>query len=223
VGDVAADRLDETVARIRDGGEQAVAVEIDVSDQESVRRLASAAVAHFGGLDGWHNNAADTSQAVVGVDLESDATTVPMSVWHRSFEVNLQGYLHGIRAAVPLLLQRGGGAMVHTASDGAFMALPNLAAYDATKSAIVSLSRHVAARWGREGIRSNIVSPGTIITETIRARLSQDEIDALVAASASARVGHPDDIAAAVAFLLSDDAAFINGQVLSVNGGSLTR
>jgi NAD(P)-dependent dehydrogenase (short-subunit alcohol dehydrogenase family) len=197
--------------------------DVEGSTRLSVRRLASSAVDHFGGLDGWHNNAADTSQAAVGVDLQSDATTVPMSVWHRSFEVNLQGYLHGIRAAVPLLLERGGGAMVHTASDGAFLALPNLAAYDATKVAIVSLSRHVAARWGREGIRSNVVSPGTIITETMRARLSQDEIDGLVAAGTSSRAGHPDDIAASVAFLLSDDAAFINGQVLSVNGGSLTR
>jgi NAD(P)-dependent dehydrogenase (short-subunit alcohol dehydrogenase family) len=223
VGDVAADRLHETVARIRENGNQVVAVEVDVADEESVRRLASSAVAHFGALDGWHNNAADTSEAAVGVDLQSDATTVPMSVWHRSFEVNLQGYLHGVRAAVPLFLERGGGAMVHTASDGAFMALPNLAAYDATKAAIVSLSRHVAARWGREGIRSNIVSPGAIMTEVMRATMSHDQIEDLIAAGASTRAGHPEDIAAAVAFLLSDDAAFINGQVLSVNGGSLMR
>jgi NAD(P)-dependent dehydrogenase (short-subunit alcohol dehydrogenase family) len=223
VGDVAADSLRQTVAGIRDSGKEAVAVEVDVSDEDSVRRLASAAVEHFGGVDGWHNNAADTSQATVGVDLQTDVMTVPIPVWQRSFEVNLQGYVHGIRAAIPLFLERDGGAMVHTASDGAFAALPNLAAYNATKAAIVSLSRHVAARWGRQGIRSNVVSPGLILTEVVKARLSQDDIDGLAATGASTRVGRPDDIAAAVAFLLSDDAAFINGQVLSVNGGSLTR
>ena len=156
--DIAIERLHETVTAIRDSGGDAVVAVFDSTVEESVHGLGAVAVEHFGGLDGWHNNAADTSNETVGVDLQSDATTVSMSVWQRSFAVNLQGYLYGIRTAIPLLLERGGGASVHTASDGAIQALPNLPAYNATKAAILSLNRLVAVRWGSEGIRSNVRS-----------------------------------------------------------------
>jgi NAD(P)-dependent dehydrogenase (short-subunit alcohol dehydrogenase family) len=223
VGDIAVERLHQTVTAIRDGGGDAVAAEFDSTDEESVHGLGEVAVERFGGLDGWHNNAADTSLETVGVDLQSDATTVPMSVWQRSFAVNLQGYLYGVRTAIPLLLERGGGAMVHTASDGAIQALPNLPAYNATKAAILSLNRHVAARWGGEGIRSNVVSPGAILTDVMKETMTEEQREGLRASTAAARLGHPDDLAAAVSFLLSDDAGFINGQILSVNGGAVMR
>jgi NAD(P)-dependent dehydrogenase (short-subunit alcohol dehydrogenase family) len=223
VGDIAVEKLHQTVESIRTAGGIAVAAEFDSTDEESVRHLGVVAVEEFGGLDGWHNNAADTSPEIVGVDLDSDATTVPMAVWQRSFDVNLTGYLYGVRAAVPLLLDRGGGAMVHTASDGAFQPWPNLSAYNSSKAAILSLSRHVATRWGRDRIRSNVVSPGAILTDKMKESMTPVQLDGLRANSAMDRLGHPDDLAAAVSFLMSDDAGFINGQVLSVNGGAVMR
>jgi NAD(P)-dependent dehydrogenase (short-subunit alcohol dehydrogenase family) len=180
-------------------------------------------VSAFGGLDGWHNNAADTSAAGTGVEVASDAVTIPLEVWERAFAVNLRGYLFGVRAAVPLLLERGTGAFVHTASNGALLALPNLPAYNATKAGVISLSRHVATRWGREGIRSNVVSPGYVLSPARRAAMTPGETDYVLDQAYSVRLGEPRDIAAAAAFLLSSDASWINGQVLSVDGGQVMR
>jgi NAD(P)-dependent dehydrogenase (short-subunit alcohol dehydrogenase family) len=223
VGDIAGEVAEETAASIRAAGGSAMAVRYDAVDEESVRALGAAAVAEFGGLDGWHNNAADTGETGTRQEMDTDALTVPLEVWNHSFEVNLRGYLYGIRTAIPLLLERGGGAMVHTASNGALLALPNLAAYNSTKAGVISLSRHVATRWGREGIRSNVVSPGFVRTGARRAAIDNEEMEFLLAQAYSSRIGAPEDLAAAVAFLMSADAGWINGQVLSVDGGQVMR
>jgi NAD(P)-dependent dehydrogenase (short-subunit alcohol dehydrogenase family) len=223
VGDVAGDVAEETAASIRKAGGSAIAIGYDAVDESSVQVLGAAAVSEFGGLDGWHNNAADTSVTGTRSELEADALTVSLAVWNRTMEVNLRGYLYGVRTAVPLLLERGGGAMVHTASNGALLALPNLAAYNASKAGVMSLSRHVATRWGRVGIRSNVVSPGYVRTGAHRESLDAEEIEFLLAQAYSARIGAPADIAAAVTFLMSSDASWINGQVLSVDGGQVMR
>jgi NAD(P)-dependent dehydrogenase (short-subunit alcohol dehydrogenase family) len=223
VGDVAGELAEGTAAAIRDAGGSAVAVRYDAVDENSVRALGAAAVSEFGGLDGWHNNAADTSETGTRSELDADASTVSLNVWNRTFEVNLRGYLFGVRTAIPLLLERGGGAMVHTASNGALLALPNLAAYNASKAGVISLSRHVATRWGKEGIRSNVVSPGFVRTGARRETLDSAEVEFLLDQAYSSRIGAPEDIAAAVAFLMSSDASWINGQVLSVDGGQVMR
>jgi NAD(P)-dependent dehydrogenase (short-subunit alcohol dehydrogenase family) len=223
VGDLNTTGAEDTAASINDDGGRAIAVTYDAGDAVSVKGLADAAVAHFGCLDGWHNNAADTSATTVGVDMESDALSLPLEIWYRTFQVNLEGYVHGVRAAIPLMLQRGGGAFAHTASDGAFGGFGNLSAYNAAKAGVLSLNRHVATRWGPSGVRSNVVSPGFVLTESTKASLSEEQLQTMSAAARVGKVGSPDDLAAAVAFLLSDDARYINGQVLSVNGGSLMR
>jgi NAD(P)-dependent dehydrogenase (short-subunit alcohol dehydrogenase family) len=223
IGDKAAALAEGTAESIRAAGGTAIAVPYEATDEDSVRALGDAAVKEFGGLDGWHNNAADTSETGTGAEMESDALAVPLKVWNHTFEVNLRGYLYGVRTAVPLLLARGGGPMVHTASAAALLSMPNLAAYSASKAAVISLSRHVATRWGREGIRSNTVAPGRIRTGARREAMTQEETDFLLTQSYSPRVGAPDDIAGAVAFLMSADASWINGQVLSVDGGMVMR
>jgi NAD(P)-dependent dehydrogenase (short-subunit alcohol dehydrogenase family) len=220
VGDINGPAASETASVITSNGGAAIAVAFDSADEGSVHDLLRASVREFGGIDGWHNNAADTSAATVGVDLDHDATSVPIEVWNRTFAVNLTGYLFGLRAAIPALLERGGGAVVNTASDGAFAGLPNLASYNASKAGVLSLTRHAAARWGREGIRCNAVAPGFTLTDSMRENMSPDALDRVLASVPSVRLGEPADTAAAVAFLLSDDAAWVNGQVLSVNGGA---
>jgi NAD(P)-dependent dehydrogenase (short-subunit alcohol dehydrogenase family) len=223
VGDVAGEAAESTAASIQAAGGSAVAIRYDATDEDSVRALGAAAMQHFGGLDGWHNNAADTSETGTRTDVKSDALTVPLAVWQRTFDVDLRGYLFGVRTAVPLLLERGGGALVHTASNGALLGLPNLAAYDAAKAGVISLSRHVATRWGPDGIRSNVVSPGFVRTGAARAALTAEDVTFLLAQAHSHRIGAPEDIAAAAVFLLSEDASWINGQVLSVDGGQVMR
>jgi len=223
IGDVVVEPAEALAAALRDSGANAIAVEYDAVDEASVQRLADTAVQTFGRLDCWHNNAADTGPTGTVTDLQHDATTLPIEVWHRSFSVNALGYLHGVRAAVPRMLEQGGGAFVHTASDGAFLGTANLSAYNSTKAAVLSLSRHVATRWGPEGIRSNVVSPGIVMSRMMQSVTPQRRLDALTRRTPVNRLGEPEDIAAAVAFLLSDDSSFVNGQVLSVNGGMTMR
>jgi NAD(P)-dependent dehydrogenase (short-subunit alcohol dehydrogenase family) len=223
VGDIALDAAEQTAGMIRDSGGSAIAVAYDATDQPSVHALAATAVSTFGRIDGWHNNAADTSKSGARTDVASDALNLPLEVWERTFDVNLRGYLYGVRAALPLMLPSGAGAFVHTSSNGALIALPNLPAYNATKAGVISLSRHVAKRWGREGIRSNVICPGYVRTGARRDALTDDDISFLLRKASSHRIGAPSDVAAAAAFLLSSDAEWINGQVISVDGGQVMR
>jgi NAD(P)-dependent dehydrogenase (short-subunit alcohol dehydrogenase family) len=122
------------------------------------------------------------------------------------------------------MLRRGGGAIVNTSSAAAFKGEPARPAYAAAKAGINALTRHVASRWGKEGIRCNAVAPGLVLTDTIR---NSPQFDAIQAAALpgvrSSRLGETEDVAAMVAFLLSDEASWVNGQVMSVDGGTILR
>jgi NAD(P)-dependent dehydrogenase (short-subunit alcohol dehydrogenase family) len=137
--------------------------------------------------------------------------------------VDLRGHLLCTRRAIPLLLARGGGAIVHTSSAAAFMGEPARPSYAMAKAGINALVRHVASRWGKEGIRANGVAPGLVITPTVAAMGDTDVQRAALRRTPSPSLGRPEDIAAMVAFLLSDDGAWVNGQVVSVDGGSTKR
>jgi NAD(P)-dependent dehydrogenase (short-subunit alcohol dehydrogenase family) len=146
-----------------------------------------------------------------------------MATWDHILRINLTGYMLCCRHAIPHLLRRGGGAIVCTSSNITFGLSPAMVSYNVAKSGVTGLVRHVAGRWGKEGVRCNAVSPGAVESETwVRATEGADWIDKekLVANLASTRLGLPSDIAAAVAYLLSDDAIWVNGQLIAVNGGS---
>ncbi len=122
------------------------------------------------------------------------------------------------------MVGRGGGAIVNMSSAAAFQGEPTRPAYVASKAGIGALTRHVATRWGREGIRCNAVAPRFTATEAIRSAPQWPDLErAALGRMHSPRVGEPADIAAAVAFLLSDDGAWINGQVINIDGGTILR
>jgi len=191
----------------------------DITSEADCKALVELAVTEFGGLDGVFTVAADTSKETLGRDSESDLLTVPLDVWQRTLDVNLTGTFLMTRSALPALLSRGGGSIVNTLSGLVFYGSPVRPAYLASKSALIALTRHVATRWGKEGIRCNAVAPGFVMTEQVAHNVPQEERDMVLASNRSTRHGRPEDIAASVSFLLSDDAEWINGQMHLVNGG----
>ncbi len=221
VGDLVGDNAEAVADGIRAAGGRAVAAQFDIAIDESVAELVAFAVAEFGGLDALHANAADLSEECIMQD--SDALAVDLGVFDRTITVNLRGHLLCTRHAIPRMLERGGGTIVYTSSAAGHVGEPQRPSYGISKSGINALMRHVSSRWGREGIRANCVAPGMVLTKTIRDNSDQEFREYALSISRSARLGEPEDIAAAVAFLMSDDASWITGQVISVDGGSTVR
>jgi NAD(P)-dependent dehydrogenase (short-subunit alcohol dehydrogenase family) len=221
VGDIVEPNAKAVAEAIRANGGTAIAHGFDISDDGSVAALVAAAVAEFGGLDAIHANAADLSQEVIGRD--SDAIDLDLGVFDRTIAVNLRGHLLCTRHALPRLLERGGGAIVYTSSAAGHVGEPQRPSYGMSKSGINALMRHVTSKWGREGIRANCVAPGLVLTKTIRDNSDPAFREYALGVGRSPRLGEPEDIAAAVAFLMSDDASWITGQVISVDGGTTMR
>lgn len=223
IGDVALAPAERTVAEIEAGGGRAMAVPMDLLDERSVREAVAAVVTAFGGLDLLDNNAADTSPEAMAGDL--DVVSTDLDLWDRIIDVNLRGFVLTCRYAIPAMLERGGGAIVNIASGSGIAGEPDHVAYGCSKAGVIQLTRHLAARWGKEGIRANAVAPGLIVTEKVAALgpVFEGFADLIDARTCVTRLGRPDDIAATVAFLLSDDAGYISGQLLQVDGGMFVR
>jgi len=195
-------------------GHQAIGVTCDVSDGTAVADAVARTAERFGGIDLLDHNAAWTD---FRTDL--DAEGVELDTWERVIATNATGGLRLVRAVLPLMRARGGGAIVLISSGSASIGEHRRIAYGVSKAAVEQLSRHVAARYGRDGIRCNVVAPGFILTETAARGVSEAGRDRLTDQNPLGRLGTPDDIAHAVGFLLSDRATFVNGQVLRVDGG----
>lgn len=217
--DINAEGAGKVAEEARAAGGSAFALALDITDEESVNRAFAAALATLGKLDGAHVNAADLRT----VFADSNALDLDMAVFDRTISVNLRGHLLCTRAALPHLLASGGGAIVYTSSSAAHAAAPERPSYAASKSGLNALMRHVASRWGGEGLTANCVAPGFVMTAEMIAggQVPTEVIDQFRAKTPSTRVGNADDIAAMVAMLLSDDSRWINGQVINVNGGAL--
>ena len=219
IGDVNAGNAATIAAQITALGGNAAGLGCDISDESAVAALVSAAVTRYGGLDLMHANAADLQV----IFWDSNAVDVDMDVFERTIAVNLRGYLYCTRHAVPQMLRRGAGAIVYTSSGASFIGDPERPCYAMAKAGVNALMRHVASRWGKQGIRANVVAPGLVLTENNLKTMPEEVKAASLARIRSTRLGVPDDVAAMVALLLSDDGAWINGQVISVDGGATMR
>jgi NAD(P)-dependent dehydrogenase (short-subunit alcohol dehydrogenase family) len=185
-----------------------------VTEESDIAASVAMALGAFGGIDVLVNNVAFTDQPVL------DGITP--AAWDREFDVTLRGAWLCARAVLPHLLARGGGAIVNVGSVNGLMYFGN-PAYSAAKAGLLSLTRSFAVEYGPRGVRTNMVSPGTIRTNapSWTARLARDPkvFEKLARWYPVGRVGRPADIAAAIAFLAADEAGFVNGANLVVDGG----
>ncbi|MDE2396526.1 MAG: SDR family oxidoreductase [Burkholderiales bacterium] len=199
-----------------------LAVECDVTSEASVRAAVGRVVGAWGRIDVLVNAA--------GVIAADDAASVDDAVWQRTQEVNLGGVMRLMRAVLPGMLARGAGSIVNIASVAAFNASAGAASYAASKAGVVALTRTAASAYGAQGVRVNALAPGWVDTPMSRremadlaAGLGVDEAEArarTVARVALGRMARPEEIAAACAFLASDEASFVTGAVLVADGGS---
>jgi NAD(P)-dependent dehydrogenase (short-subunit alcohol dehydrogenase family) len=219
VGDLNAGGASAVADSITAEGGRALAVHTDIADESSVGELFRRATEHFGGIDGVHANAADLSPATIGGD--TDAVSMQLDLFDHILAVNLRGHFLCTRSAVPALLARGGGSLVYTASAAAFLGEPARPAYAIAKAGVCALVRHVATKWGRDRIRANAVAPGLVVTPMIAAAGAEEILARSLRHTRSWRLGEPADIGAMVAHLMSDEAQWINGQVISVDGGTV--
>ena len=192
-------------------------MDLDGTSAESQSAIVAFALEQFGGLDFYHSNLAG------GTEGDVDALNCPVEVLEKSFAINTKSHFLATQAALPKIIERGGGAMIYTSSGAATGGAPWQVAYPMTKNAIHALARHVASKFGKQGIRANVICPGLVLTEAVKQHLTDEYVERGLKAIPHTRLGQPEDIAAAVTFLASDDGAWVNGQVWHVNGGAQMR
>jgi 7-alpha-hydroxysteroid dehydrogenase len=217
IGDLMGDWAREVADAINVSGGKAIGVDLDGTSADSQAAIVAAAKAEFGGLDFYHSNLAG------GTEGDIDALNCPVEVLEKSFAINTKSHFLATQAALPAIIERGGGAMIYTSSGAASGGAPWQVAYPMTKNAIHALARHVAAKYGKQGIRANVICPGLVLTEAVKQHLTDEYVERGLKAIPHTRLGQPEDIAAAVTFLASDDGAWVNGQVWHVNGGAQMR
>lgn len=202
------DAAAQTVQSIRDNGGDAIALQADVSKAAEVTAMFDAAIAHYGKIDVLVNNA-----GIMITKLLKDTTDEDFT---RQFEVNVRGTFNTLREAATRLAN--GGSIINFSSTTTRVMMPTYSTYVATKGAVEQLTRVFAKEIGARGINVNAVLPGPTNTELFTKGKPQEVIDRLAALNAFNRIGEPDDIAKVVAFLASDEAKWISGQTIGVNG-----
>lgn len=219
LGDMDAAMAEEVAGEIGESGGTAIGIALDGADDASIKAAVDLAVSRFGGLDGFHANYASFADGESG----EDAVGLPLEIYDEVMHVNARGFLLCTRHAIPAMLARGGGSMVYTTSGAAFMGEPVRVAYAMSKVAVHALMRHVAKRYGHDGIRANAIAPGVISHPRFEAVIPLEMAQEFAKRTTVGRLGKPDDIAAMGALLMSDEGSFITGQVLSVDGGNSMR
>lgn len=199
-------------------GDAALAVQFDAADPASLEAMVERAVSHFGRLDILHNNAAMTDPAKH--PLDTDAVTIPIAIWDEIIDINLRGYLLGCKYAIPHMIKGGGGSIVNTASNSGTAGDLARIAYGASKGAIITMTKYIATQHGRQNIRCNSVAPGVVLTEALDATVPGLK-EIIKRHVLTPEFGTPDDIAALVAFLASDESRYITGENISISGGGL--
>jgi len=214
--DLMADTAQATASEIADGGGEADSLQADVSVAADVERMINTTVERFGRLDVLVNNA--------GIEVIMPIVQVPEEMWDRVIDVNLKGVFLGCKYAIPQMMKQGGGAIVNTASIAGLRGFTALGTYSASKGGVVLLTKALAVEYAGFNIRINCVCPGVIRTPMLERGLSampepEEALEQFKQLHPMGRLGEPEEVARGILFLASDEASFITGVPLPIDGG----
>lgn len=215
--DIDFDETDDLSASLADLPGTVMFLELDVRDYEAVDATIATTVTDYGKLDVLVNNA-----GIAQVGTLEETSTADRD---RLIDVNINGVWNGCRAAVPRMKAAGGGAIINVSSSGGLLGTPQLATYALTKAAVVNFTRALAGEAGPYDVRVNAVCPGTIETPLAQSVMDEQDDpgeahDSAAAATVFNRLGTPEEVATTIGFLASDEASFVTGHALAVDGGT---
>jgi len=208
---------EDAASEVRGAGGEAIAVTVDVSDEARVQAMAAEVAERFGGIDILHNNAAYLTPEYRARDR--DVCNVDIDAWDRAMAVNARGALLCAKHVIPYMLKRGGGSLIHSSSGFGGQGDITLTAYGMSKAAIALLSKSIAAQYGKQGIRSNTIQIGLVLGENAQHAVQGELRQIILDAHLTPELGTPENVADVVAFLASDEAAFVTGTTIPVDGG----
>lgn len=208
------DKGAETIRLVEEAGGEGIFVEADVTRADQVERMVAAAVETYGRIDYGFNNAGIGGESAPAADLTEDD-------WRRVIDINLTGVWLCMKAEIPRMLERGGGAIVNTSSVLGLVGIAGSAAYVASKHGIIGLTKAAALDYAKQGIRINAISPGFIETPMIGATpyTAREALAPMIELEPIGRLGQPREVADAVVWLCSDQASFVTGSAMVVDGG----
>lgn len=207
---------DVAAAIVAQGG-QALAVQTDVSSEEDIKVMVATVSAQWSRIDVLINNAAALDTKTRHADR--DVCNVDIEAWDRSMDVNARGAMLCCKHVIPVMLKTGGGSIVHNSSGFGVMGDSSLTSYACSKAALLALSRMVAAQYGKQGIRSNAVVIGFVLNEHAQKEVPEEIKKILLDQHLTPALGSPRQIADVIAFLASDESAFVTGHTMVADGG----
>ncbi|MDQ3845886.1 MAG: SDR family oxidoreductase [Bacteroidota bacterium] len=196
-----------------------ITIVADVSKEEEVKKYVDETVKAFGRIDGFYNNAGIEGKQALMIDYDID-------VFKKVIDINLMGVFYGMRYIIPIMQQQQYGRIVNVASVGGIRGVLNQTPYVASKHAVSGMTKNAALEYGRDGIITNAIAPGAILTPMVAEAFRQVNPDDPKAAETeyakanpTKRLGIPEEVAKVVVFLLSEDASYVNGQTIAIDGG----
>ncbi|MEC0371080.1 SDR family NAD(P)-dependent oxidoreductase [Paenibacillus chibensis] len=214
IADFNVDGAKAAAEQIHAQGGEAVGVFLDAGSEASIKEAVEFTVQQYGKITTLFNNVGLTN-----LKKDLDVVNVDLDEWDRLMNVNLKSVLLGSRFAIPHMIQAGGGSIINTASMAGFASDAIRVAYGASKAGVVNLTKYIATQYGKNNIRCNAVAPGLILTPAAKNNMSAELLDMFAKYNALPYHGEPEDIGYTVLFLASDEAKFITGQTIQVEGG----
>ncbi|ORI20426.1 oxidoreductase [Rhodococcus sp. 1163] len=214
IADLDQQQASDAAARIQEAGGRAIGIAVDVMDEESLADLVNASVQEFGRLDVMCNHVGGSNPR-----KDLDVLRLDLEEFDRTMQLNVRSALLGCRLALPHLIDAGGGSIINTASVGGLAGDYVQVAYGTAKAAVIRMTQYVATEYGAQKVRCNAIAPGAVMTPALQNNLSVEAIDKIRSHNALPFIGEPEDIAAAMLFLASDESRYITGQTLVVDGG----